>query len=260
MTISRTPPNRRTRAPAGRSVLSAMRALQDSPNGEESGTQAERRQEILEVAAQLFAERGYKATSIRQIADAVGMMAGSLYYHIQSKESLFVEIHNRALDAAASRIFSAIAPHTAPWARLEAACAELLDIQLSLSSITLPLMNSIISAPPDVRSALIKKRDEFETIFRNIIDDLPLPAAIDRDIYRIVLLRVLNTASDWYRSGRMSHEQIAHQIFAIFRHQAETEAAPASIGPRNRPTGRMSKPGRGSAAPASSNMLDKSPA
>ncbi|MBB2203830.1 TetR/AcrR family transcriptional regulator [Gluconacetobacter takamatsuzukensis] len=215
-----------------------MRTAPASPNGDETGAQAERRQEILEVAAQLFSERGYKATSIRQIADAVGMMAGSLYYHIQSKESLFVEIHNRALDAAASRIFSAIAPHTAPWARLEAACTELLDIQLSLTSITLPLMNSIISAPPDVRSALIKKRDEFEAIFRNIIDDLPLPATIDRDIYRILLLRVLNTASDWYRSGRMSHDQIAYQIFTIFKHQAEAEAdrraAPTSAKTRSR--------------------------
>ncbi|GBQ24526.1 TetR family transcriptional regulator [Gluconacetobacter sacchari DSM 12717] len=203
-----------------------MHAASAVPNSDETAAQAERRQEILEVAAQLFAERGYKATSIRQIADAAGMMAGSLYYHIQSKESLFVEIHNRALDAAASRIFSAIAPHPSPWARLQAACVELLDIQLSLTSITLPLMNSIISAPPDVRSALIKKRDEFEAIFRNIIDDLPLPPTIDRDIYRILLLRVLNTASDWYRSGRMSHDQIAEQIFTIFKHQdlSDTDA------------------------------------
>ena len=257
MTSSRTPPNRKTRAKTGGAILSAMRALPFSPNSDETGAHAERRQEILEAAAQLFAERGYKATSIRQIADAAGMMAGSLYYHIESKESLFVEIHNRALDAAASRIFSAIAPHTAPWARLEAACTELLDIQLSLTSITLPMMNSIVSAPPDVRDALVKKRDEFESIFRNIIDDLPLPATIDRDIYRILLLRALNTANDWYRSGRMSHDQIAHQIFTIFKHQAESETdITASPRPRSRSAAppRRSRAARGTNTPVSSEI------
>lgn len=257
MTPPRKPPIRKSRTATAHTVSSASHAPHVTATGDETGAQAERRQEILEVAAQLFAERGYKATSIRQIADAVGMMAGSLYYHIQSKESLFVEIHNRALDAAASRIFSAIAPHTSPWARLEAACMELLDIQLSLTSITLPLMNSIISAPPDVRSALVKKRDEFEGIFRNIIGDLPLPATIDPDIYRILLLRVLNTAGDWYRSGRMSHDQIASQIFAIFKHQAEAEAdKSASTRARSRSVrpSHRSRPERDTDASASSEI------
>ncbi|MCQ9154231.1 TetR/AcrR family transcriptional regulator [Acidomonas methanolica] len=204
-------------------------ARSEPRSASENTTQAARRQEILEVAAQLFATRGYKATSIRQIAEELGMMAGSLYYHIRSKETLFVEIHNRALDAAASRIFSALAPHTSPWARLEAACRELLDIQLSPSSLTLPLMNTIRSVPPEVRNALIKKRDEFEAIFRNIVEDLPLPPTIDRDVYRIILLRVLNTANDWYHPGRLSREEIARQIFDIFRHtRSETDATSPS--------------------------------
>lgn len=224
----------RTRATTTSSVTPSAGIADDST------TQAERRQEILEIAAQLFSEYGYKATSIRQIADAVGMMAGSLYYHIQSKEALFVEIHNRALDAAASRIFSAIAPHTSPWTRLEAACIELLEIQLSFSPISMPLMNTIRSVPPEVQTALIKKRDEFERIFRNIIHELELPKSIDRDIYRIVLLRTLNTASDWYRPGRMSHSQIARQILEIFKHepsQAPADDPPARPRPKKTPSG-----------------------
>ena len=51
-----------------------------------------RRQEILEAAAGVFHEKGYKATSIQDIADAVGILKGSLYYYIRSKEDLLNEI------------------------------------------------------------------------------------------------------------------------------------------------------------------------
>ncbi|MBM9403756.1 TetR/AcrR family transcriptional regulator [Gluconacetobacter azotocaptans] len=179
---------------------------------------AERRREILEVAAQLFAERGFKATSIRDIAEHVGMLAGSLYYHIKSKEALFVEIHDKALDAAATRVQAAMQACDQPWDRLQAACAEMLEIQLNPESLTLPIMNNFRSVPDDMRAPLVRKRDEFEMIFRKLVDELPLSANIDRTIYRILLLRLLNTADDWYRDGRLSRRQIAEQIVTIFRH------------------------------------------
>ncbi|MBB6172679.1 AcrR family transcriptional regulator [Nocardiopsis mwathae] len=51
-----------------------------------------RRAELLGIAADIFAERGYAATTIREVADAAGMLAGSLYYHFDSKESMADEI------------------------------------------------------------------------------------------------------------------------------------------------------------------------
>jgi TetR/AcrR family transcriptional regulator, cholesterol catabolism regulator len=51
-----------------------------------------RRTEILECAARLFREKGYKATSMRDIAKAVGIQGASLYNHIKSKEELLSEL------------------------------------------------------------------------------------------------------------------------------------------------------------------------
>ena len=51
-----------------------------------------RKQEILEVAAQLFKEKGYAASTVRDIAEEVGIEAASLYNHISSKEALLTEI------------------------------------------------------------------------------------------------------------------------------------------------------------------------
>lgn len=53
---------------------------------------AERRAELLATAAEVFAELGYNATTVRTIADRAGMLAGSLYYHFDSKESMADEI------------------------------------------------------------------------------------------------------------------------------------------------------------------------
>lgn len=52
----------------------------------------ERRGELLATAAEVFAAQGYNATTVRRIADEAGMLAGSLYYHFDSKESMLDEI------------------------------------------------------------------------------------------------------------------------------------------------------------------------
>jgi AcrR family transcriptional regulator len=178
----------------------------------------DRHREILEAAAALFAERGYLATSVRDIGERVGLLGGSLYHYIKSKEALFVRIHDRALDAAAERIKAEVAKHSDPWDRLEAACATMLEVQLDPHSITMPLMNDFRSAPPEVRGQLIAKRDQFEGLFVALVDALPLAPEIDRKIYRLSLLTLLNNVGAWYRPGRLSPAEIGRQIVAIFHH------------------------------------------
>src|SRR5689334_11269493 len=51
-----------------------------------------RRDELLDIAAKLFAERGFKNTTVRDIADAAGILSGSLYHHFDSKEAMVDEL------------------------------------------------------------------------------------------------------------------------------------------------------------------------
>ncbi|WP_019054449.1 TetR/AcrR family transcriptional regulator [Sphingobium xenophagum] len=176
-----------------------------------------RKRQILEIAAQLFARKGYRGTSIRDIGQRAGVLGGSLYHHIKSKDELFVELHDAALDTAASRIAAAIAKASDPWARLEAACITLLQIQVDVDSLTFPLMNDFREVPAEVRRQLIARRDRFEDIFRGLVAALPLPDDIDPSIYRNLLLSQLNTAAHWYRSGRLTIEEIGRQIVRIYR-------------------------------------------
>jgi AcrR family transcriptional regulator len=57
-----------------------------------ASTPESRRDQILAIAATLFAERGFKNTTVRDIADAAGILSGSLYHHFDSKESMVDEI------------------------------------------------------------------------------------------------------------------------------------------------------------------------
>ena len=51
-----------------------------------------RRDELLELAATMFAERGLRATTVRDIADSAGILSGSLYHHFKSKEQMVEEV------------------------------------------------------------------------------------------------------------------------------------------------------------------------
>lgn len=195
------------------------------PASADSDERSGRRREILEIAARLFARKGYRGTSMRDIGEQAGVLGGSLYHHIKSKDALFVELHNAALDGAADRIAEAVAGCADPWSRLEAACAALLETQLAPDSLTLPMMNDFREVPPAVRPLLIERRDRFEDQFRDLVADLPLPAHVDRSVYRNLLLSLLNSAADWYRPGRLTPREIAAQIAAIFRHDMEDASA-----------------------------------
>jgi AcrR family transcriptional regulator len=61
-------------------------------------TPATRREELLELAASMFAERGLRATTVRDIADAAGILSGSLYHHFSSKEEMVDEVLRGFLD------------------------------------------------------------------------------------------------------------------------------------------------------------------
>ena len=56
------------------------------------GAAGSRRADVVRLAGELFARKGYRATTVREIADAAGILSGSLYHHFDSKESIGDEI------------------------------------------------------------------------------------------------------------------------------------------------------------------------
>ena len=193
----------------------------------------------MAVAASLFAKRGFDGVSIREIADAAGIMGPSLYHHFSSKNELYLEVHRAALDRVAASLAAAIEPLTDPWERLEAACAAHLASQLDPNSITLPLTSDLPAMKGEMRVEVIRQRDDFEMIYRRLISVLPLRPEIDREIYRLSLVSLVNTVPFWYRVGRLTPAAIAAQVAEIFRdftseHADRLRAAHVATAPATR--------------------------
>ncbi len=78
--------------------------VKKSADGE--ATTVSRRDEILEVAAEVFAERGIKETTVRDIGEAAGILSGSLYYHFESKEQIVLDLLLPSVQANYERLVS----------------------------------------------------------------------------------------------------------------------------------------------------------
>src|SRR6188508_3222972 len=92
-----------------------------APGTAETVTSHSRRAELLAIAAGLFAEKGFKNTTVRDIADAAGILSGSLYHHFDSKESMVDEILSTFQEELFGRYDEILASDADPRAKLEQA-------------------------------------------------------------------------------------------------------------------------------------------
>ena len=90
--------------------------------GNNAGLEPNRRADLLHAAARLFVEKGFDATTTRDIAEAVGMRPGSPFYHFRSKQELLKAAMIEGLDAGHARIMAAIDGIDDPERRLHVPC------------------------------------------------------------------------------------------------------------------------------------------
>jgi AcrR family transcriptional regulator len=187
--------------------------------------QDNRRQQLLDVAARLFRERGYHVTSMRDIAHEVGMLSGSIYYHFSSKEDLLLAVYEEGLRHIAERVDAAVAAHDTAWERLEAGCTAHLEALLELSDYTQVMIRVLPPEGGKVAERLLELRDRYEARFRELIDALALPEAADRRYLRLLLMGGLNWSHVWYRPGGDPPATIAHQMIGLLRRRLDRASA-----------------------------------
>src|SRR3972149_2108028 len=144
--------------------------------------------EVLDAAARLFAAKGYSATSMRDIAQACGMLPGSLYYHFPAKEDLLVAVYEAGVEQLVAPVRGAAAREGEPWARLGAGGAGALDPVLRRGDYARVLVRVLPSDVPPAAARLKALRSQYEAQFRELVAALPLPPPTDRRIVRLLLL------------------------------------------------------------------------
>ncbi|MEV6018154.1 MULTISPECIES: TetR/AcrR family transcriptional regulator [unclassified Streptomyces] len=181
----------------------------------------ERRRELLGTAAEVFAEQGYNATTVRRIADEAGMLAGSLYYHFDSKESMLEEILRTFLDELWDGYDTVLDSGLGPRETLEALVTESFrEIDRHRAAVAIYQKESRHLAAQERFAFLAESQRNFEkawlgTLERGV-DAHVFRADLDiRLTYRFVRDTVWVAAS-WYRPGGLhSPEEIARQYLSM---------------------------------------------
>jgi len=177
-----------------------------------------RLQGLLDVAAQLFAQRGFAATSMRDIALGVKMLPGSVYYHFASKDELLVAVYEAGVGELEVAMEAALKPGAEPWARLEAACLAHLQTVLKSSDYAQVLIRVLPEDVPAVADRLRTLRAGYEQVFRDLVAALPLPAGTDRRALRLMLLGALNWARFWFDpQGRETPRALARKFVNLLK-------------------------------------------
>lgn len=177
-----------------------------------------RLQGLLDVAANLFAQRGYAATSMRDIALGVKMLPGSVYYHFASKDELLVAVYEAGVGELEVAMQAALKSGAEPWARLEAACLAHLQTVLKSSDYAQVLIRVLPEDVPAVADRLRTLRAGYEQVFRDLVAALPLPAGTDRRALRLMLLGALNWARFWFDAqGRETPRALARKFVNLLK-------------------------------------------
>jgi AcrR family transcriptional regulator len=175
---------------------------------------------LLDAAAELFASRGFRGTTMRDIAARTAMLPGSIYYHFPSKEHLLVAVYEEGVRRLRARVDRADpGPAAEPWGRLEAILAAHLETILERSHYAQVMIRVLPDAAPAVAQRLVELRDRYDGFVAEVVATLPLPPEVDRALYRFFLLGALNHVQVWRREGPRTPTQIAAALARVFRVQ-----------------------------------------
>jgi AcrR family transcriptional regulator len=181
------------------------------------GTSTEQR--IIDVATEMFYERGYHGTTMRQIAGGVGIKAGSLYNHFPSKQDILVRIGQEAtrplLDGALARLEGVedvedqlrelIVWHVAYHCERRHPC-RVIDTQLH-------------ALDRENRAAIVELRDAYEQLLRDILVRGEQEGRWQVDEMNVIAIGISTMCTEvdaWYREGgRLSPEELG-AVYADF--------------------------------------------
>ncbi|MBS4101211.1 TetR/AcrR family transcriptional regulator [Tsukamurella paurometabola] len=183
-----------------------------------------RRAEVLSLSAKLFAENGYRATTVRDIADAAGILSGSLYHHFDSKESMLDEILRDFLDRLFGEYRTVLAAADAPREQLRGCViASFAAIDANPDAVAIYQAEARGLAQQERFAYIADFLQEFRSMWRGIIsrgiETGDFRQDLDVDVTYRFLRDTVWVAVRWYRpGGQLSVDTVADQYLTILEH------------------------------------------
>lgn len=201
------------------SVAAPPAALSPGPHGVPA--EATGRERIMDVAAASFVSFGYEGTSLRHIADSVGMKAGSLYYHFASKDELLTHILRRGMDVMNDAFDQATAaPSQSGVALVGGHVRAHLAALYENGPYTAVHVTAFRTAPETVRREIVIIRDAYEARWTTLLEALQAEGAlgphVDLHLARLALFAVMNSSVEWFDQSRGNLDDFAAVITRQF--------------------------------------------
>ena len=182
------------------------------------GPDPERYAQILDAAAGLFLEKGYDATSMQDVADRVGLLKGSLYYYVRSKEDLLFHIMEPAYQEALDRIEPiARATDQNPTDRIDTFVHAHVDYAIANIRAFRIRLREFRQLTGDRRDYVHQVGQTYLTTLRTILTDGQQQGYFAKDLdIRVTaqaVIGLLNSVTEWFHEeGRLGRRQVADQL------------------------------------------------
>lgn len=202
-------------------------AVERSREGVEGGS----RRLILDTAARLLRSGGYHQTTLREIAEAVGIRKASLYYHFASKEEIVEAVVNDGVRFVHEAVVAALAAavDAPPRIRLEAAIRAHLTALHGHGDYTSASIKVFTFGETPTPESVRRVRRAYEDVWRGLVAEMQeagtLPPQRSPDAMRLFLLGALNGSIDWYRPERFDVAALASEFAALIAHGEQGDAA-----------------------------------
>ncbi|MGE0727131.1 MAG: TetR/AcrR family transcriptional regulator [Acidimicrobiia bacterium] len=221
--------------------------VEGQPGAAARGGAGNRREEILAIAASIFARKGVANTTVRDIAKDAGMLSGSLYHYFQSKEEMLDEIIRNALDPdIAADAALAASEDLEPRAAVRELFQRGMMFAADHPDIHVIVTDSSKEFVGTAAFELVRQRDRaIRHAWRRVLDRGVEAGAfrpdLDTDLAWQAMIAVVVNVGRWYRpNGPYSMEQIADTMARLFLEGFETQQpapgpAPADPSPASAP-------------------------
>jgi AcrR family transcriptional regulator len=174
--------------------------------------------EILEAAILVFAHKGYAAASMQDVADAVGVLKGSLYHYIGSKEELLFRIFDESHQEAARRIEEVSGMDADPLTKLYVYFKRLVHTTLVNRERTVLYFRDWRQLTGPRLETVVKQREEYESFVRGLIVEAykagKTPVHIKPKYVSFFLIGGLNWVADWYRADGPDSADLVAESYA----------------------------------------------
>lgn len=172
---------------------------------------------ILRTSVRVFNERGYDATSMEDLARALGITKSAIYHHVPSKEELLRLATSRALDG----LFAVAAAADATGGRAVDRLERLIRGSLGVLADQLPFVTLLLRVHGNTRAErdALARRREFDqhtaSLVKQAVADGDLRADIDPALTAKLLFGLVNSVSEWYRPRKDDSTEVADAICTL---------------------------------------------